>query len=1165
MATLLKLVHDNPLRKGSIGLFLLGLLCLSACSSSHREEVDQLNDISYAFHYKDLDSTWYYANKAYALAEHYSDGRAEALNNMAFVSLAKMRYQEAYRQLDSIPMLSDNQIELLIADIQQMRLCQRVSRNKDFYEYYENARRSLRRIEEESVNLTPRMRQRMIYARSELAIVASTYYYYIGLEKASIEALETIKNDPELEKDTAQYLNYLYQIGAGGIITEGTKEEVNQQEWDYLMKCYQLALHSESAYWVANSMQALSEHLFEPDIRRILIRDNLPDMKFINPEALPDSLIAGNLAEQSHILFSRYGDVYQIAGSYRTLASCYWALGDYNAAGYFLDKALHSDESVHQAPDLVASIHERLSMTYAAIDSIELSNYHRNRYLDMQDSTRQDRMLEARAEQLGQSVSQLNAMLIAVVVMILLVVASMILFNYLRRRKDNTSSLSSLLEPLEEWRMNNEHHVNDLKGLYEELNESRAISENLIDNSKKRHEENRAKLFLVNSITPLIDRMIHEVKKLKDGKEDEEKRKSRYAYVAELSDTIHQYNDVLTQWIQLQQGQLSLHIESFRVQELFDIVAKSRMSFLLKGITLHVHPSIDVVKADKTMTLFMINTLADNARKFTSEGGEVTIESHDTGDAVEISITDTGQGMDEEELDSIFKHKISGGHGFGLLNCKGIIEKYRKVSQIFQVCTIEAESKKGQGSRFFFRLPKGILRLLLPLFCLCSLSAFADTTDITKASTYADSVYQNNIKRQYRKSIVFADSAITRLNRDHHQVYPDDDQFLYLLELSATEPAEINWFHRHLNADYDMIVFLRNEIAVAALALHDWQLYQYNNKVYTQLYKEKSADDRLESYVSVMQRSESNKSIAMVLLILLLLLILVAYYFLYYRHLIHYRFCLEQVEQINSMLLSKENDEEKLERLNQIMTVGNSKWPQNLLSVVEQIQHALQDSVAFNKTQHLTIELSEDELRRAEYEQQKLYISNNVMDNCLSTLKHETMYYPSRIRQLIDGTDTHLSAIDELVSYYKDLHTLLSAQAMRQMETVRQECKAVELHGARLKGDESLLRYLFDLIQKQSGEKTLDMELTEKDRRYVTFHIHMPHMSYRDLFVPSLENIPFLICRQIARDNGEATNLRGCGITAESADDGSTLLHVTLAGSILTPNTQEPLKTINPS
>ena len=589
------------------------------------------------------------------------------------------------------------------------------------------------------------------------------------------------------------------------------------------------------------------------------------------------------------------------------------------------------------------------------------------------------------------------------------------------------------------------------------------------------------------------------------------------------------------------------------------------MSFHLKGITLQVHPSADVVKADKTMTLFMINTLADNARKFTPEGGEVTIESRDKGDAVEISIKDTGMGLDEEELEGIFKHKISGGHGFGLLNCKGIIEKYRKISQIFQVCTIQAESKKGEGSRFSFRLPKGVLRLLLPLLCLCSIPATADNMDMMKASAYTDSVYASNIRKEYRKSIVFADSAITRLNRHHHQVYPDDEQYLYLLELNASEPAEIDWFHRHLTADYDMIVFLRNEIAVAALALHDWQLYQYNNKVYTQLYKEKSADDRLESYVSVMQRSESNKSIAMVLLILFLLLILVAYYFLYYRHLIHYRFCLEQVEQINSMLLSKENDETKLEMLNNIMTVGNSKWPQNLLSVVEQIQHALQDSVAFNQTQHLTIELSEDELRRTEYEQQKLYISNNVMDNCLSTLKHETMYYPSRIRQLIDGTDTHLSAIDELVSYYKDLHTLLSAQAMRQMETVRQECKAVELHGARLTGDEIFLRYLFDLIQKQSGEKTLTIEASEKDGRYVTFHIQMKQLPFRDLFVPSLENIPFLICRQIARDNGEATNLRGCGITAEKAADGSTLLHVTLAGTLQPSNNQEPHKTINPS
>jgi hypothetical protein len=36
-----------------------------------------------------------------------------------------------------------------------------------------------------------------------------------------------------------------------------------------------------------------------------------------------------------------------------------------------------------------------------------------------------------------------------------------------------------------------------------------------------------------------------------------------------------------------------------------------------------------------------------------------------------------------------------------------------------------------------------------------------------------------------------------------------------------------------------------------------------------------------------------------------------------------------------------------------------------------------------------------------------------------------------------------------------------------------------------------------------------------------------------DLFSPSKAHIPFLLCRQIVRDHGDATNRRGCGIRAE--------------------------------
>ena len=127
-----------------------------ACSPSDRQTVDRLNYLSYDYHYKDLDSTRIYARRALALSADYDAGRAEALNNLAFVSIAKMEYGLASEQLDSIINGSDNQIELFIANIQYMRLCQRESRNKDFYDYSQKAQRARVRIEEERGSLNRR-------------------------------------------------------------------------------------------------------------------------------------------------------------------------------------------------------------------------------------------------------------------------------------------------------------------------------------------------------------------------------------------------------------------------------------------------------------------------------------------------------------------------------------------------------------------------------------------------------------------------------------------------------------------------------------------------------------------------------------------------------------------------------------------------------------------------------------------------------------------------------------------------------------------------------------------------------------------------------------------------------------------------------------------------
>ena len=161
--------------------------------------------------------------------------------------------------------------------------------------------------------------------------------------------------------------------------------------------------------------------------------------------------------------------------------------------------------------------------------------------------------------------------------------------------------------------------MEELAEKYEEISEQLVINKLHLTDNKRKHLEQRAKISLVNGVIPLIDRMLHEIEKLKKGGESDAVQAERYTYIRELTDKINELNAVLTEWIQLRQGKLSLHIESFPIQQVFDIVKKGRMGFHMKGIDLRVEDTKAVVKADRVLTLFMVNTLADNARKFTEK------------------------------------------------------------------------------------------------------------------------------------------------------------------------------------------------------------------------------------------------------------------------------------------------------------------------------------------------------------------------------------------------------------------------------------------------------------------------------------------------------------------------------------------------------------------
>jgi len=1073
---------------------LISIIVFSACSPSDRQQVDKLNSLSYAYHYCNIDSTEYYARQVLSLSDD-ADVRAEALNNLAFVSIIRMDYDRAQRQLDSIAALTDNQLELLVADIQQMRLCQRRSRNREFYDYRERALQALARLNEDLEELDERQQLRLVYAESEQAIVTSTYYYYVGLERQSSETLLAVNTDA-VKRDTAQFLNYLYNIGAGGVLTEGTQEEINQQEFDHLLRCFQIASQHGYPFFAANAVEAIAEHLADGDARQQLIADNAAGMWLVNPEGVGDDELPLWLADNALATFREYGDVYQVAGAYRTLASCHRAVGDYESALFNLEQAL-ADSVIYQAPDLVASIYEQLSVAYAAVNDKHGSDTYRNLYLDLQEQTRQDRQLEARADQLDHTVRQLNWILLAVLASIVLLLFLLWLFNHLSKKERTNSALDDLLE---------------------ERREELAVKRLHVEKAERTNLEQRAKVSLVNTITPLIDRMLHAVRHLDNA--DSKANDERLDYIRELTGKIESDNELLTEWIQLRQGEVSLHIESFTVQSVFDIVARSKTSFRLKGLTLDVVATPAVVKADRTLTLFMINTLADNARKFTHEGGVVTVSATETDDYVEIAVADTGVGMTEEQLAHAFDRTtvvdetaigrkdtsgvVQQSHGFGLLNCKGIIEKYRKMSKIFAVCTIQAESHKGKGSRFFFRLPKGrmlsvagLVSLIGPiglmghlglmgLIGLVPVAAVAQQlTPLDRAAIYVDSAYFSNINGTYERTLLFADSCRYFLNEHYRWQRPQGRALLKSEGDTSVTPSEIVWLRDAVEVNWSVLLDMRNESAVAALALHRWQLYQYNNRIYTQLFKELSADDSLEDYCRTMQRSRTNRTIALILLLMALVAIIPAYYFLYLRHRLYRRY------------LAERQQREQLEQL-------------------------------------------DDDIRRADLEEQNLHVANAVLDNCLSALKHETMYYPSRIRQLVDQGDKE--SLPEVAAYYRELYGLLSCQAMSQVE--RSKLRLADIPPSVLQlppsaghilGDEVLLRYLMEILKRQTGKRSVDFECVRRDDRYVV-------LSLTAAGVAGGTDIDRLVCRQILRDHGEATHRRACSIIEEHGDDKTSII-----------------------
>lgn len=165
----------------------------------------------------------------------------------------------------------------------------------------------------------------------------------------------------------------------------------------------------------------------------------------------------------------------------------------------------------------------------------------------------------------------------------------------------------------------------------------------------------------------------------------------------------------LLEWGKLRIRKSKHTLEPFELLDaIFGVEAILQPMLLKKDITFSHNIPVDaVLYGDINLIATVIRNLVSNSIKFTPRNGSICIDYKDIGDRALISVKDSGIGMDEKTLKSLFHldNIISNrgtddeeGNGLGLIICKEIVEQTGG--------KLNVESEINKGSIFSFDLPK---------------------------------------------------------------------------------------------------------------------------------------------------------------------------------------------------------------------------------------------------------------------------------------------------------------------------------------------------------------------------------------------------------------------------------------------------------------------------
>ncbi|HMO53041.1 MAG TPA: HAMP domain-containing sensor histidine kinase [Tepidiformaceae bacterium] len=163
----------------------------------------------------------------------------------------------------------------------------------------------------------------------------------------------------------------------------------------------------------------------------------------------------------------------------------------------------------------------------------------------------------------------------------------------------------------------------------------------------------------------------------------------------------------LTTLARADEGRANLLLEDVNLGELADEVIRDMGALAeVLGVTLTCTAKPVRVRGDRARLRQLVVILVDNSLKYADQGGAVEVHCRSDGARAELSVTDNGPGITEEDQKRIFERfyradaertRAKGGTGLGLAIARWITEAHGG--------RISVDSQPGHGTTFRVRLP----------------------------------------------------------------------------------------------------------------------------------------------------------------------------------------------------------------------------------------------------------------------------------------------------------------------------------------------------------------------------------------------------------------------------------------------------------------------------